>query len=267
MDSKKSLVTNKLKIIGLIVYFVVLFAERLSAVILSPANCNWNLDQKYFDAYVFANGNLFNYVTFAVTILSLIAGVALSVKPLIGMVSKLFSSNEYPFEENYKSIVIAAMAMLYGGMMHTSFTLAPLQFVAYGFLIAAMIVRTVEKCIEDKEHRFSSIVSVIYLTLFSMTVPVCYISVELGGMTMPFYIVEFAAAFVLIPLFGIMLLKFFNDGITTFSFVYPLVMFVLSGLAVALKLSEEINFFVLIFVCLTVVFYLALGILAGKKAK
>ena len=84
---------------------------------------------------------------------------------------------------------------------------------------------------------------------------------------MPFYIAEFAAAFVLIPLFGIMLLKFFNDGITTFSFVYPLVMFVLSGLTVALKLSEEINFFVLIFVCLTVVFYLALGILAGKKAK
>ncbi|MCR4649537.1 MAG: hypothetical protein K5776_10725, partial [Lachnospiraceae bacterium] len=260
------LVTNKLKIIGLIVYFAVLFAERLSAVILSPAHCNWNLDPKYYEAYLFTNGNLFNYVTFAVTILSLAAGLILSVKPLIGMVSKLFSSKEYPFKDNYRSIVIAAMVMLYGGMMHTSFTLAPLQFVAYGFLIAAMIVRTMEKCISDKDKRFSSIVSVVYLTLFSMTIPVCYISVELGGVTMFFYIVEFAAAFILIPLFGIMLYRFFTEGVTTFSFVYPLIMLVLSGLAVALKWSEEINFFVLIFVCLTVVFYLALGILAGKKA-
>lgn len=265
MEKNKAIVTNKLKIVGLIVYFAVLFAERLMAVIMSPTHCNWVGDEATFEGYVFSNGNPFNYITFTVTILSLAAGVVLSIKPLAGMISKLFSSEKYDFEDNYKSIVIAAMAMLYGGMMHTSFTVAPIQFVAYGFLIAAMIVRCVEKCIEDKEHRFSSIVSVIYLTLFSMTVPVCYIAVKLGGLTIFFYLAEFAAAFVLIPLFGNMLLKFFNEGVTTFSFIYPLIMFVLSGLAVALKLSEEINFFVLIFVVLTVIFYLAFGIAAGKK--
>ena len=44
-------------------------------------------------------------------------------------------------------------------------------------------------------------------------------------------------------------------------------MLVLSGSAVALKWSEEINAFVLIFVILTLVFYLIFGILAGKKNK
>ena len=159
------------------------------------------------------------------------------------------------------------MALLYGGMMHTGFTLAPIQFVAYGFLIASMIVRTVEKCKEDKSKRFASIVSVIYLTLFSMTVPVCYIALKLGALTIPFYIAEFAAAFVLIPVFGLMLFKFFNDGITNFSIINPLIMLILSGAAVALKWSEEINAFVLIFVILTTVFYLAFGIAAGKKSK
>jgi len=266
MNKTQSIVTNKLKIIGLLIYFAVLFCERLIAIILSPTHCNWNTD-KYRDAYTFANGNPFNYVTLAVTVISLIAGVILSIKPLIGMIGRLFSKECYPFEDNHKKIIIAAMAMLYGGMMHTSFTIAPIQFVAYGFLIASMIVRCVEKCIEDREHRFSSIVSVIYLTLFSMTVPVCYIACELGKMTIFFYIAEFAAAFVLIPLFGKMLYRFYNVGYADFSFIYPLIMFVLSGLAVILKWSEEINFFVLIFVVLTSLFYLAFGIAAGKKAK
>ena len=250
--------TNKLKITGLLVYFIVIFTERLLAVILSF---------HHGGVYALDSGNYFNYITYCITVLSLIAGVILSVKPFFGLLKSLFSKELYPFEENYKSIVIAAMAFLYGGMMHTGFTIAPVQFIAYGFLIASMIVRTVEKCRGDKAKRFSSIVSVIYLTLFSMTVPVCYIALKLGGLTIPFYIAEFAAAIILIPVFGLMLFKFFKEGVTSFSFINPLVMLVLSGSAVALKWSEEINAFVLIFVILTLVFYLIFGILAGKRNK
>jgi hypothetical protein len=255
---KETLLTNKLKITGLVVYFIVLFIERLLAVLLSI---------NHGGVYAVLTGNYFNYITYGVTCLSLAAGTVLMIKPLFGLLKALFSKAGYPFEENYKAIVIAAMALLYGGMMHTGFTLAPIQFVAYGFLIASMIVRTVEKCKEDKSKRFASIVSVIYLTLFSMTVPVCYIALKLGALTIPFYIAEFAAAFVLIPVFGLMLFKFFNDGITNFSIINPLIMLILSGAAVALKWSEEINAFVLIFVILTTVFYLAFGIAAGKKSK
>lgn len=255
---KESIVCNKLKSVGLLVYFFVLFAERLLAAIFS-----FNVGGEY----ALKSGNPFNYVTYSVTVLSLVAGFILSIRIVAGLLKHLFSKNLYPFNANYKSIVVAAMALLYGGMMHTGFTIAPVQFVAYGFLIASMVVRTVEKCKEEKDKKYSSIVSVIYLTLFSMTVPVCYIALKLGALTIPFYIAEFAAAFVLIPVFGSMLYKFYKKGLTDFSFVNPLIMLVLSGLAVALKWSEEINWFVLIFVILTVVFYLAFGIVAGKKAK
>lgn len=255
---KENAITNKLKSVGLLVYFAVLFTERLLAVILSFNNGN---------EYALTSGYYFNYITYSVTVLSLLIGTVLAVKPIAGLLKYLFKKDLYPFEDNYKSIVIASMAMLYGGMMHTGFTIAPVQFVAYGFLIFAMIIRTVEKCMEDKSRSFASIVSVIYLTLFSMTIPVCYIALKLGALTVFFFIAEFAAAFILIPVFGLMLYKFFKEGITSFSPVYPLIMFVLSGSAVALKWSEEINAFVLIFVVLTVLFYLAFGIIAGIKSK
>ena len=250
--------TNKLKIIGLIVYFIVLFAERLSAVLLSF---------NHGGEYALSSGHVFNYIAYSITVVSLIIGTILSVKPVFGMIKSLFSKNLYPFEENYKSIVIASMALLYSGMMHTGFTVAPVQFVAYGFLIFSMIIRTVEECRDNKGRSFSSIVSVIYLTLFSMTVPVCYIALKLGALTVFFFAAEFVAVFVLIPLFAKMLLRFFNEGVTDFSFINPLIMFVLSGLCVALKISEEINVFVLIFVILTILFYLAFGIIAGKKTE
>ena len=79
----------------------------------------------------------------------------------------------------------------------------------------------VEKCKDDKSKSFASIVSVIYLTLFSMTVPVCYLAFELGSLTIPFYVSEFLAAFVLIPVFGVMLYNFFKDGVAGFSVVEP----------------------------------------------
>ena len=255
---KKEMVFNRLKIVGLVMYFIVLFIERLLAVILSVNNGEY---------YSLKSGFVFNYITYSVTVVSLIAGTFLAIKPLAGMFKALFSKELYPFESNYKPIVIAAMALLYGGMMHTGFTIAPVQFVAYGFLIGSMVVRCVEKCNEDKNNRFSSIVSVIYLTLFSMTVPVCYIALELGVLTIPFYLAEFAATFILIPIFGIMLYKFYTTGITSFSVINPLIMLILSGAAVALKWSEEINYFVLIFVVLTILFYVSFGVIANRKNK
>ena len=129
-----------------------------------------------------------------------------------------------------------------------------------------MVIRCVEKCKEDKSKRLASIVSVIYLTLFSMTVPVCYIALELGILTIPFYVAEFVAAFALIPVFGVMLYKFYVSGITSFSIINPAIMLILSGATVALKWSEEINYFVLIFVILTMLFYLSFGLIASKKS-
>ena len=255
----------KLKLIGLILYFIILFIERLLAVILSF---------KVGGEYALVSGNVFNYIAYGITAVSLVAGLVLMIKVLPAMFISVFTSKEYDFDSNYKPVVIAAMAILFGGMMHTGFTIAPVQFVAYGFLIVSMIVRTIECCLEvkagavpEKGRKFASVVSVIYLTLLAMAVPVSYISFQDMPMRAVFFAVEFTAVFVLVPVFGILLLKFYETGVTSFSFLYPMLILLLSGLTVGLKWKEEINWFVLIFVVLTTVFYLSFGLIARKKNK
>ena len=266
MNEKTVKTLSKLKLIGLIMYFIILFIERLLAVILSF---------KVGGEYALVSGNVFNYIAYGITAVSLVAGLVLMIKVLPAMFVSVFTSKEYDFDSNYKSVVIAAMAILFGGMMHTGFTIAPVQFVAYGFLIGSMIVRTIECCLEVKTgvisggsgRKFASIVSVIYLTLLAMAVPVSYISFQDMPMRAVFFAVEFTAVFVLVPVFGILLLKFYETGVTSFSFLYPMLMLLLSGLTVTLKWKEGINWFVLIFVVLTTVFYLSFGLIARKKNK
>ena len=255
---------SKLKLIGLILYFLILFAERLLAVILS-----WN----HGGEYALTSGNVFNYIAYGITAVSQVAGFAMMIVVLPKMFVSVFTGRKYDFAANNRTIVIAAMAILFGGMMHTGFTIAPVQFVAYGFLIASMAVRTIECCREAKEEKalggkgrkLASIVSVIYLTLLAMAVPVSYISFQDMPMRAVFFAVEFAAVFVLVPVFGVLLRKFYETGVTSFSPGYPLLMLIFSGLTVALKWKEEINWFVLIFVVLTTVFYLCFGLIARKK--
>ena len=86
---KECTLTNKLKSIGLTVYFIVLFCERLLAVIFSIDTGG---------EYAVKTGNYFNFITYSVTVISLIAGVVLSVKPLSGLLKKLFSKDRYSFE-------------------------------------------------------------------------------------------------------------------------------------------------------------------------
>ena len=223
---KASKVLSKLKLIGLILYFLILFAERLLAVILSF---------KVGGEYALVSGNVFNYIAYGITMVSVIVGLVPMIKVLPKMFVSVFTSRGYDFKANYKSIIIAAMAILFGGMMHTGFTVAPVQFVAYGFLIASMMVRTIECFVETKGQkedekkkakRFASVVSVIYLTLLAMAVPVSYISFQPMPMRVIFFVVEFATVFVLVPVFGILLLKFYETGVTDFAVIYQFIMLI-----------------------------------------
>ncbi len=238
---------SKLKLIFLSLYFLILFEERFLAVILSIRTGG---------EYALISGNIFNYIAYGVTAVSLLCGTILMVRVLPGMIVSIFTSKGYAFRDNYKRIVIAAMAILFGGMMHTGFTLTPMQFVAYGFLIASMVVRTIEYCYGKEKSPAESIVSVIYLTLLAMAVPVCYISHQAMPLRAVFFAAEFIAVFVLVPVFGKLLLDFYKSGVTSFSFIFPILVLILSGLTVALKWTEEINWFVLIFLALTIVFYI-----------
>ena len=254
---KREAFFNKAEIAGFLMYFVILFFERLLALIFSVNRG---------DEYSLLSGNAFNYVAYAVTAASLVAGAVLAARPCVQLYRAFVSEEKFLFEEKSRPLAIAVFVLLFGGMMHTGFTLAGVQFAAYGFLIAAFIVRAVEKCFEGGD-KFLTVVSVVYLTFFSMTIPVCYISFMTQPMQGLFFAAEFLAVFALVPAFGYLLYRFMKEGVTSFSPVFPAVMLVLSGATVALQWKEKINWFVLIFVALTVVTYLSVGLVALKRLK
>ena len=257
MDDKRKLFLNRAEIVGFYLYFLILIGERLAALILSVRSGG---------DYALSSGNVFNYIAYSVTAASLLFGVALFVSPAIETGRAMIRGVVFPFETRSKGLLVASAALLFGGMMHTGFTLAPVQFVAYGFLIASMIVRSVEVCLEGKD-RFLAIASVVYLTLFAMAIPVCYLSFMREPLRSVFFAVEFAAVFALVPCFFLMLGDFMKTGSDSFRPGYALALFVLSGAVVFLKWKEEINFFVLIFWALTTLFYLSFGLVARKRVR
>ncbi len=252
-QEKKELLFNKLIIIGFIGYFLILLVERVLALVFS-------VNQGYELALV--NHTFIGIATYVITALSVVAGLVLFAKPCLGMFSKFFSKEKYDLQSNYSKIILASMVFLVSGMMHTGFTLAVVQFIAYGFLIMSMIVANIEFCLKDKANRFVYIVSLIYLVLFSMAIPVVYTIIEYRVV---FYITEFLAVFILIPLFGIALKSLFLKGRVSFCIYMIIPMVVLDTLIIGLKWNQEINWFLLIFASLTLLFYLSFGLMARYK--
>ena len=248
---------NVLKIAGFSLYFVLLFVERLLALILSST---------HGDAYALSAGNGFNYFAYAVTALSLAAGTVLFVRLFLSLGRSIRAGQAVDFDDRAKEWSIAAAVLLFGGMMHTGFTLPGLQFAAYGFLIGAMIVKCVEVCLSAQD-KFVPIVSTLYLTLFSMSIPVCYLSEMSDPSRILFFIAESGAVFTLVPAFGYLLYRQMKEGVTSFSPAFPLVMCVLSGTTIALQWREKINYFVLIFAVLTVICYLSVGLIAFRRLR
>lgn len=238
-------ILNRLISIGFIGYVLILVAERIAALVLSVNNGG---------AYALVSNNVMPTIYYAIVCLSLTSGVVLLAKPLYKMAVCLFKSENYEF--NWKELLIGTMVLLFSGMMHTGWTLAPLQFVSYAFLIGAFVCVTIDSC-QRRKNNYNSIISVIFLSLFSMAIPVAYISVN-EATQVPFYIFTLLAVFVEIPVLGFMLYDFFNNGEIKFDYSPVLTIGVLSGAVVLLNFTGtgDFNYFVAIFTCLTIAFYL-----------
>jgi len=256
-NNKKQLILNKIMGIGFIGYFLVLLAERIVALSLSINAAD--------DPYLFDNG-FFPKTAYIITAISVVAGFIILIKPIIQIFIRAIKNVEYDFGHNFKQLIIGSMALLVSGMMHTGKTIAPLQFVAYGFLIVAMLMKTIEK-INEGTDKFPAIMSLIYLVCFSMSIPVCYMTNLTGALGISFYVVEFLATFTLIPCFGIMLYDFFMNGVSKFHPCPFSIAVVLAGLTVGLKWTDEINYFVLGALIATIISYIIYQIVTFKTKK
>ena len=242
---RKKLILNKLSILGFLGYFIFLLIERILAITLSINEGGM---------YALVNNNAMALSFYIITCISVGLGVILFIKPVIGLCRKLCSKDLYDFDANYKPLMIASCVLLVSGMMHTGYTMSALQFVAYGLLILAMIVKTIQAS-EDKNIRGKSIISIIYLVFLSMAIPVCYLTALDKPVSICFYIFQFLATFSLILCFYLLTLEFFKKGFAPKSYIYPVLVLALDAAIIALKWKEEINWFVLIFATLTVIMY------------
>ncbi len=251
-------VFNKLMIISFLGYALILLGERITALVLSIHKGG---------IFALTSKSFIGISTYAVTLISVIAFLVIMIKPLLRMASTLFSKNLYDFESHYKVIILGSTVFLFSGMMHTGFTLIFLQFVAYGLLIMGMIVSCISYCLSNKSVRYVSIVSTIYLTLFSMAIPVVYNIHASTLVTTFYYLAEYIAVFLLVPTFGKSLYKLLANGKLSFCVYVPLLMVILDTLIIILKWKESHNGFLMTFMVATSLFYLSFGLVAIHKNK
>lgn len=221
-------------------YFVILLAERVQSLVRIAVSQDVGFFDTGFD--IFANG---------VTVVSLLA---VAVMLPAGNKAFLRSLVNRACVPDYSMLAITSGVMLISGMMHTEFTIAPVQFVSYGALIAAMVLRTIE-CAPKAESKCRLWYSLVYLTLFSMAIPVMYHSHIENSVR--FHIVSALAAFVLVLFFTLMLRRVYIGEAEDLLFIIPaVVMAALDALVIAMRWNEEVNMFVLIFASLTAVTFI-----------
>ncbi len=224
-----------------LLYFLILFAERVQSLVRAFADTETPPFGTGFDVYV----NLLAAASLAATLVLLFARNADFLHALIGGTPV-----------NYAALSLTAGVLLVSGMVHTEHTIPAVQFIAYGMLIVAMILHTVIS-VRETGDAFCRYYSLVYLTVFSMAIPVVYRS-HIAAATL-FHIVEAVVSLALVAVFTWLLMRMFSGRGADLLFYTPIVLAAVGDVAVLLlRWREEVNTFVLIF-AVGAVFLFALG--------
>lgn len=229
-----------------LLYFVILSGERIQSLVRAVSRDG--LFPSAFDGFV----NL-------TAILSLCAAAVMLVFFNRGFWRSLTSSAA-PDES---ALTITSGVILVSGMVHTEFTIAPIQFAAYGMLIVAMFLRAAELS-GGAENRFSLWYSLVYLTAFSMAIPVVYRSGI--GQAALFHFIEADVMLLLVLSFTVMLRRLFiGRGENLLLWIPFLIMAIGDAVVLWMRWTEEVNSFVLIFSGLSAVLFLIGKLIICRK--
>ena len=229
-----------------LLYFVILFGERTQSLIRAASDGGWF--PTAFDGFV----NL-------TALLSLCAAVILLAVGNRSFFRSLFCA----VEPDYSSLTITSGVILVSGMVHTEYTVPGIQFAAYGMLILAMILQTARLSGAAKD-RFSLWYSLVYLTAFSMAIPVVYHS-EIAGAKL-FHLIEANVMLLMVLSFTVMLRRLFlKQGEDLLLWVPFIIMMIGDAAVIGMRWTEEINVFVLIFAALSGLLFLVGKLLRLRK--
>ena len=228
-------------------YFVILIVERVLSVSLSIAN----------KVELFTEG--FNAYTYSLVIVSLAGWLAYLLLRCRKAIVGLFKMDvEIPFID----LSIASGIILLSGMVHTEYTIPVIQFIAYGILIVGILLKVITLH-KTSTNKLLLWLSFTYLVCFSMAIPVMYHSnIELAT---AFHVIEAISSFALVVIFTYLLVYLFKDNEDLF-IIWPIVVALfLDTTIIILRWQEEINYFVLIFISLSVILFIVGYIISYKK--
>lgn len=236
-----------LKFLFLALYFVILTIERIISLAVCFAGDISRLD--WLDYYMIAL-TIFAIFGSYIFVIVRFSGISKSGKPINS-------------ENVFGNLAIAAGILLLGGMVHTEGSIPPLQFVSYGMILVSMAIHTAQN-VKHEKNPDKKWLSFAYIVAFSMAIPVVYhTSIELAYLFIP---IEIAVSFGMVLLFTLMLRRFYlGNGESMFSLL-PFLIALLGDCAVlVMRWQEEVNTFVLIFICVTTVLWFAGNILCIKR--
>ena len=237
----------------IMLYFIILFAERIQSIVRSIRDKDVKLFGSGFNSYVY----LAVFLSLAAFLVLLAVGNAAFLQSLFTMDMNVYRSIDY------RMLSITAGVILVSGMVHTEHTVPGIQFASYGMLIAALVIRTA--CVNAQaEDSVLLWMSLIYLILFSMAIPVMYYS-EIEKATL-FHVIEAVVSLALVAAFTVLMYKVLIGNAVNLFYVIPIVIAVIGDtIIVAMRWKEKVNGFVLIFLIAASVMWIAGRIAAAVR--
>ena len=245
--NKNKRIINYIINLSFFLYFLILLSERLISVFLSLSN-HINMFSDGFSGYVY----LLLFISIIAWFIYLLLNCGDNIKSLFKIDDNL----------SFKHICIASGILLLSGMVHTEYTIPVIQFISYGILIFGILLKVI-LINKNSDNKISLWLSFIYLVCLSMAIPVMYRSyIELHTV---FHIVEAFASFILVAIFTYLLVLLFDNEENNLFIPWPIeAAIVLDVPIIMMRWNEEINYFVLIFLSVSVILFI-IGYIYNKR--
>lgn len=241
---------NGLKFLFLALYFAILTIERVISIVVCFASDMSKLDT-------------LDYYMMALTIFAIFGAYVMAVMKCTDAAKRQDDEDFEPNEDVFGNLAIAAGILLLGGMVHTHGSIPVMQFISYGMILISMAIHTVQN-VRLHKGADKKWLSFAYIVSYSMSIPVVYhTQIDLAFLFIP---IEAVISAGMVALFTIMLSRFYDgNGESDFSLLPFMVALFGDFTVLVLRWNEEVNVFVLIFVCVASVLWFAGNILCIKR--